>query len=163
VLPDLPPPSSRDALRPVVPAPAGEQPVQVAPPPEVPARAAPPPTGEQDFRDGLRALMAGNPQQAVAALDRACGISSSSQMDICYWAAVAWLRAGDRERARQGFAGVVARWPGSTHIGEANVALGWLLLEAGDRTAARARFAAAGDDRIPSVRAEALRGLAAAQ
>jgi hypothetical protein len=35
------------------------------------------------------------------------------------------------------------------------------LLDAGDREAARARFAAAANDRMPSVRAEAARGLAA--
>lgn len=116
-----------------------------------------------DFREGLQALMAGDARKAVVSLDRACATPSSSQMDICYWAAVAWSRTGDRVRARASFANVVARWPGSTHIGEANVALGWLLLDTGDRTAARARFAAAADDRMPRVRAEALRGLAAAQ
>jgi hypothetical protein len=58
---------------------------------------------------------------------------------------------------------VLARWPGSTHAGEASVALGWLLLDAGDRDAPPDRFAAARSDRMPSVRAEAARGMAAAQ
>lgn len=140
-----------------------------APPPPAPTPATDPPLatprpspGERDFHDGLRALFAGDLPVAVAALDRACSASSSSQDDICYWAAVAWLRSGDRSRARRGFSDMLAHWPNSTHAGEANVALGWLLLDSGDRAAARARFAAAVNDRIPSVRADAVRGLATA-
>jgi hypothetical protein len=118
---------------------------------------------EQDFRDGLRTLLTGDPRGATAALDRACGAPSSSQDDSCYWAAVAWLRGGDRTRARRAFTEMLARWPGSTHVGEAHVALGWLLLEIGDCSAARMHFAAAADDRVPSVRASAVRGLTASQ
>ncbi len=99
----------------------------------------------------------------TGALDRACGMPSTGQDDICYWAAIAWLRAGDRPQARRALTDVLTRWPGSTHAGEASVALGWLVLEAGDRDAARARFAAAVNDRMPGVRAAAARGLAAAQ
>ena len=118
---------------------------------------------EQDFRDGLRTLLTGDPRGATTALDRACGVPSSSQDDSCYWAAVAWLRGGDRTRARRAFTEMLARWPGSSHVGEAHVALGWLLLEIGDRSAARTHFAAAADDRVPSVRASAVRGLTASQ
>ena len=132
-------------------------------PPAAPLPAAAPGTTEQAFRDGLRALFAGDPRGAVEPLDRACNVSSTSQDDICYWAAVASQRAGDRDAARRKLAEVAARWPRSTHAGEANVALGWLLVQAGDRVSARRSFAAAADDRIPKVRAEALRGLAATQ
>jgi len=125
----------------------------------LPSRSA----AEQDFRDGLRTLLTGDPRGATAALDRACGAPSSTQDDSCYWAAVAWLRGGDRMRARRAFTEMLTRWPGSTHAGEANVALGWLLLEIGDRSAARTHFAAAADDRVPSVRASAVRGLTASQ
>lgn len=121
------------------------------------------PAVEQDFQDGLRALLTGHPRDAVDPLARACAVSSSSQADICYWAAVAQLRAGDRARARGAFTDVANRWPGSTHIGETNLALGRLLLEAGDRAAARTRFAAAAQDPMPDVRSEALRGLTASQ
>ena len=69
---------------------------------------------------------------------------------------------GDPARARRGFDDFLVRFAGSTHAGEASVALGWLLLEAGEPAAARARFAAAARDPLPSVRAEARRGLAAA-
>jgi hypothetical protein len=131
--------------------------------PASPASPAAPAAEEQDFHDGLRMLLAGEARAAVAPLDRACRISSSTQDDICYWAAVASQRSGDTVRARDGFGDVLARWPHSTHAGEANVALGWLLLDHGDRAGARARFAAAADDRMPTIRAEALRGLAAAR
>jgi hypothetical protein len=132
--------------------------------PAVAATVTPPPaTVEHDFHDGLRALLARDARAAVGPLERACAISSSTQDDICYWASVASQRAGDLVRARASFADALARWPHSTHAGEANVALGWLLLDNGDRAGARARFAAAADDRMPAVRAEAIRGLDAAR
>jgi TolA-binding protein len=140
---------------------AAPEPGQPEPSPiDVAARQAA--AAEQAFHDGLQALLVGQARAATGPLDRACGLPSTSQDDICYWAAVAWLRAGDRSRARQALSDVLARWPRSTHAGEASVALGWLLLDAGDRAAARNRFAAAVDDRMPGVRAEATRGLAAA-
>jgi hypothetical protein len=145
------------AAQPTPPAEASGSAVVIAP-------ARPPlPTSERDFRDGLRALLAGDPHKAIAALDRACAVPSSTQADVCYWAAVAWLRTGDRVRARRGFDDILIRFPGATHAGEANVALGWLLLDAGDRVAARARFAAAANDAMLGVRTDALRGLAAAR
>jgi len=159
--PPPPPPSPTGAAA----TPAGEHTTELAAPgpaAELPVAAPRRPSGELDFHDGLRALLTGDPHGAVDALDRACATPSSSQDDSCYWAAVAWLRSGDRPRARRGFSDLVARWPSSTHAGEANVALGWLLLDSGDRAAARARFAAAVNDRMPSVRADAQRGLAAA-
>jgi hypothetical protein len=160
--PSLPPLASSDPAAPAPPPPRHEPPTS-APPSRAAAplsRPAPPP-GEEAFRAGLHSLTAGDARAAVGALDRACGIASSHQDDACYWAAVAWLRLGDRLRARAAFADVVARWPRSTHTGEANLALGWLLLEIGDRAGARARFAAAVDDPVPSVRADARRGLTA--
>jgi TolA-binding protein len=118
---------------------------------------------EQEFRDGLRTLFVGDARGALGLLAHACGEPSTSQDDVCYWAAVARLRSGDRGGARQALLDVLARWPGSTHAGEASVALGWLLLEAGDRAGARARFATGASDRLPAVRADAARGLLAAQ
>jgi TolA-binding protein len=174
-----PPLSPRASRSPALPAPslprvASSDPAAPSPPPrdESPASTPPshaaappprpvPPAGEQAFRAGLHALTAGDARAAVGALDHACGTASSNQDDACYWAAVAWLRLGDRLRARAAFADVVERWPRSTHAGEANLALGWLLLDIGDRDGARARFAAAVDDPIPSVRADARRGLTA--
>jgi TolA-binding protein len=135
----------------------GRGPASVSPTAPLPAAA------ERDFRDGLRTLLAGDPASATTALDRACSAPSNSQDDGCYWAAVARLRSGDHHRARRGLGDMLARWPGSTHVGEANVALGWLLLEVGDTAGARTRFAAAAADRLESVRASALRGLAAAR
>ncbi|HEX3764326.1 MAG TPA: hypothetical protein VHW23_36780 [Kofleriaceae bacterium] len=182
--PSASPPGSTPESRPPTapPRPAPSIAVSRPPPEPAPAPAPPPPApeppaaepaainaatqaaaAEQAFHDGLRALFAGNARDATGPLDRACGMPSTSQDDVCYWAAIAWLRVGDRPQARRALTDVLAHYPGSTHAGEASVALGWLLLDAGDRGAARARFAAAVNDRMPSVRTEATRGLAAAQ
>jgi hypothetical protein len=162
---------------------SGPAPDRAAPPPTTDApdairATAPPPTerapgaptsasadiaaAERAFRDGLQSLLAGDPRAARAPLERACAAPSSSREDSCYWAAVAWLRSGDRTRAAHGFTDLLSRWPASTHAGEASVSLGWLLLDSGDRASARTRFSAAATDAMPSVRAEANRGLAAA-
>lgn len=166
-----PPPSSPRAshIAPPKPprAPAAAEAEQTAP---APAQPVPAPVSEaasaataaeRAFRDGLRALLAGDARRALEPLGRACAAPTTSQEDACYWAALAQQRSGDRPGARQAFQELLTRWPASTHAGEASVALGWLLLDAGDRDAARARFAAAVNDRMPSVRAEAARGLAA--
>jgi TolA-binding protein len=120
-----------------------------------------PAAGEHAFRDGLHALLAGDPRAAVGLLDRACAGPAGGIEDSCYWAAVAWLRVGDRPRARRGFDDFLIRWPVSSHAGEASVALGWLLVEAGEPIAARVHFAAALNDPLPDIRREAARGLAA--
>jgi len=137
-------------------------PAGTGPPPPQPSAPAPP-DPEQDFRDGLSTLLGGNAGAAIPLLDRACRAPSASQDDSCYWAAVAWLRSGARPHARRAFTEVLTRWPGSTHASEAHIALGWLLLEVGDPVAARSHFAAAADDKLPSIRADALRGLTATQ
>jgi len=149
-------------------APAANRVTSAPPDARPPADAVPREAGsasraEHDFRDGLRTLLAGDPRGATEALDRACSAPSSSQDESCYWAALAWLRSGDRGHALRAFTDMLSRWPGSSHAGEANVALGWLLLEIGDRSAARTHFAAAAADRMPSVRASAVRGLTASQ
>jgi regulator of sigma E protease len=118
---------------------------------------------ERDFRDGLRTLLAGDAAAARGPLDRACAAPSSAQADVCYWAAIAWLRAGDRAHARRSLEELLIRFPGATHAAEASVALGWLVLERGDKAGARARFAAAAAAPLPEVRADAARGLAAAR
>jgi TolA-binding protein len=182
--PPLTAPSTTPApRRPARPSPSSPRASHVAPPkpPRAPVaeaeQTAPPPAqlvpapvseaasaaaaAERAFHDGLRALLAGDARRALEPLGRACAASTTSQEDACYWAALAQLRSGDRPGARQAFQELLTRWPASTHAGEASVALGWLLLDAGDREAARARFAAAANDRMPSVRAEAARGLAA--
>jgi TolA-binding protein len=74
---------------------------------------------------------------------------------------VAWLRGGDRTRARRAFSEMLVRWPGSTHVGEAHVALGWLLFERRELTAAKAEFEAAQQDSSARVRDRATAGLAA--
>ena len=160
-----PPSLSATVRSPVLPAepPPRTPPATPALPSATPAVPSALAAAERAFRDGLHALLAGDVQAATAPLDRACGAATSTQDEACYWAAVAWLRVEDNAQASRRLGDLLARWPRSSHAGEASVALGWLLLEAGDRAAARARFAAAANDPLPSVRAEAVRGLGVAQ
>ncbi len=153
-LPPQPAPSS----------PSGSSPKPLAPtpskPPPSPHRAAP---FEEQFAKGLRALTSGKVAESIAPLQLVCGAASSSLTEeACFWVAVAKLRAGDRAGASMSFARFLAVWPRSSHAGEASVSLGWLLMENGDRSSARARFKAAAADPSPSVRSSATRGLAAA-
>ena len=150
--PARPPPPQPEIIEPTPPTTSAEPAAPPAPDPAV---------GEHAFRDGLHALLAGDPHTALGLLDRACNGPAGGVEDSCYWAAVAQLRLGDRPRARHGFDDFLQRWPASSHAGEARVALGWLLVEAGEPVAARVHFAAALNDPLPDVRSEAQRGLAA--
>jgi TolA-binding protein len=113
------------------------------------------------FAQGLRLLTEKKAGDAVAPLQRACAATASISEDACYWLAVAHLRSGARSGAAMDFSRFLARWPRSSRSGEATVALGWLLLDGGDRENARLRFAAAVTDPSPAVRAAARKGLAA--
>jgi TolA-binding protein len=158
-------PPAAAAVPPPAQPPDGARVAEGDPQPALPPAPPPPPSAEseQAFHHGLRALLSGDALKAAKELDRACAPPSTIQQDACYWAAVAWRRAGDRARARSGFAEILSRWPRSPHVGEASVGLGWLLLEAGERAEARLRFAAGVSDPTSSVREEALRGLSAAR
>ena len=79
--------------------------------------------------------------------------------DALYWHAVATARAGDPGRGRQLFGEFLARFPASSRAGEAEDALGWLLLEAGERRAAHHAFERAALDPSPRVQANAREGL----
>ncbi len=79
--------------------------------------------------------------------------------DALYWRAVAVEHAGDDAGARTLFAAFLDRFPSSSRAGEAAATLGRLLLEAGDRSAARQAFERAARDPSPQVRATAQEGL----
>jgi TolA-binding protein len=133
---------------------------QTAPEQARPLPTSPPiSSAEQQFAQGLRTLTKGKAEAALRPLISSCQAGVSISEEACYWAAVARLRSGDRRGATIAFASILTRWPQSTRVGEASVALGWLLLERGDRSGARTRFAAAINDSSPSVRAAARRGL----
>ena len=73
---------------------------------------------------------------------------------------MALARAGHRDAARAALADFLARAPHHARAGAASVMLGWLLVDAGDPAAARARFRAALADPDPRIRASARNGIA---
>jgi hypothetical protein len=123
------------------------------------ARAAP--AARASFDRAWALLRQGDPRQAatlfaeVEVLAQGRGIAE----DALYWRAVAIARTGDGQEARRLFGDFLGRFPGSPRAGEAATALGWLLLDGGDRGAARTAFERATGDPSPTVRASALDGL----
>ncbi len=81
--------------------------------------------------------------------------------DASFWRAVSLSRAGRSREAAEGFSSFLARHPHSPRVGEASAALGWLLLQSGNRIAAEARFRAATADGLAEVRRSAELGLKA--
>ena len=75
----------------------------------------------------------------------------------------AWRSIGPTvsPEAQEALTRFLVRYPKSDRVGEAAVMLGWLLLRAGDATAADARFGSALGDPSERVRRSALAGLAA--
>jgi TolA-binding protein len=86
---------------------------------------------------------------------------SPIEEDAAYWRAVAVARSGDSGIARRLFGEFLRRFPESSRAGEAALAFGWLLLEAGDLDQARSAFERAARDASAPVRARALDGLRA--
>jgi TolA-binding protein len=79
--------------------------------------------------------------------------------DALYWRAVAVGRTGDSATARQLFGEFLDRFPASSRAGEAALASGWMLLEAGEPRAARRAFERAARDPSPRVQVNAQEGL----
>ena len=126
----------------------------------LPARPTP---SEAAFQAGWQALKSANYGEAAAAFARVIAMAPAAPLaeDARYWEAVALARAGRDEVARRAMATFLDRHARSARAGEVSVMLGWLLLEAGESTAARARFQAATSDRQRKVRDSARAGLAA--
>ena len=129
--------------------------------PARPSSPAGPPAARASFDCAWSLLRQGDPKGAAALfaeverLARGKGIAE----DALYWRAVAIARAGDGGEARRLFGDFLARFPGSPRAGEAATALGWLLLDSGDPSAARGAFERATADPSPTVRASALDGI----
>ncbi|HET9987868.1 MAG TPA: hypothetical protein VFQ65_05095 [Kofleriaceae bacterium] len=134
-------------------------------PPLVPAPARSPAAlpGEADFRAGWAALRANDAATAADKLDAACKAALHTALgdDACFWAAAAAKRANDPARARAALDVFIASFPASPRIGEASALLGWILLDAGDRSGAERAFHRAEQDRVPKIRDSAAKGLAA--
>jgi TolA-binding protein len=114
------------------------------------------------YDEGWAAMRGGDFEHAASAFARVTILEPDGALseDASYWYAVALARA-KRGEAIAAFRDLISRYPHSTHVGEANAMLGWLLVEAKQSAEAERRFRAAIDDPKPSVRDSARSGLAA--
>jgi TolA-binding protein len=147
---ETPTPSERPA--------PSEEPAPVKPqaPPPAPTAAV-----ERQFQIGWSALRAHNTKEAARAFAEAASKAGEQPLaeDATFWHAVALERTAHDESARTALAIFIARYPHSPRTGEAQVLLGSLLLENGDKAGAAARFRAALADPVERVRANARAGL----
>jgi TolA-binding protein len=81
--------------------------------------------------------------------------------DAAFWLAVSYSYSGRKTDAEKAYASFLRGFPASARVGEASVALGWVLFERGDLTGAGALFSTAKNDRVTKVRESALKGLEA--
>jgi TolA-binding protein len=139
------------------PAPAVEPPAVPAPAPE----ARTPSAAEQAYAEGWEAMRASHYARAAEAMKRAAEVSPSSTLaaDARYWEAVALARQGQSGKARAAMESFLRRYPGSPRLGEVSVMLGWILVESQEWPRADQLFRSAENDRAPSVRDSARKGL----
>jgi hypothetical protein len=125
--------------------------------------ATPDPTAgaQTSFAHAWSLLRSGDPRAAAAELAQLQRQARGRDIeeDALYWRAVALHRSDDGAGAVACFAEFLERFPASSRAGEAAAALGWLLLQAGDRRGARQAFERAAGDPSPHVRSDAQQGL----
>jgi TolA-binding protein len=132
-----------------------------------PAPTAPPTSqdseAERAFAAGWDDLRDGHPGAAATAFRQSYVSDPSGALgeDAQFWEAVALARADRKGEAREAMQAFLQQHPRAARAAELSVMLGWLLLDAGEQAAARARFEAALDDTRPAVREGARKGLAA--
>ena len=113
------------------------------------------------FDSGWASLRAGHARDAAetfAELERRAR-GRAIQEDALYWRAVATARCKETESAGRQFREFLAKFPRSARRGEAAVALGWILFDAGDIGEARRAFEQAASDPAAGVRASAAEGM----
>ncbi len=113
------------------------------------------------FDEGFATLTSGDPSSAAVIFERAARSAPSDPLaeDASFWRASALVRAksGTAVSALESF---LSRYASSPRVGEASAMLGWLILDR-DLDRAEKLFHAAEGDRVASVRASAIKGLAA--
>jgi TolA-binding protein len=113
------------------------------------------------FDSGWASLRAGDARDAAETFAelarRARG--RAIQEDALYWRAVATARCKETESAGRQFREFLAKFPRSARRGEAAVALGWILFDAGQIGEARGAFEQAASDPAAGVRASAAEGM----
>jgi TolA-binding protein len=113
------------------------------------------------FHSGWESLRAGNARDAAetfAELERRAQ-GRGIQEDALYWRAVATARCKESANAGRLFQEFLAKFPRSARRGEAAVALGWILVDAGEVGEARRAFQQAASDPAASVRGSAAEGI----
>jgi FecR-like protein/tetratricopeptide repeat protein len=113
------------------------------------------------FDRAWSSLRAGNAEEAAetfAELERRAK-GRAIEEDALYWRAVSVARSKDSATAGLLFREHLRRFPLSSRRGEASVALGWILLDAGDVNDARRAFEQAISDPASSVRDSAAEGI----
>ena len=119
--------------------------------------------GEADFRAGVASLRAGDAAAATRSFSSACTAAQKDALgeDACFWVGAAAKRAGQTATAREALTRFLSSYPSSARAGEAAALVGWILYDAGELDAAKARFELAARDRVPKVKASATKGLEA--
>ena len=147
----------------IAPIPAPVRPAIIASDASPPQRSNPAGPGEIEFRAGWNALRAGRSADAARLLASACTAAGSNALgeDACFWSGVAAKRDGQNAVARNALTRFVQRFPTSSRAAEASALLGWVLYDAGDLDGAESQFRRAVDDRVPTIRDNARRGLTA--
>jgi len=129
--------------------------------PSAPSRGQPSANESALFDRAWSSLRAGDAAEAAASFAelerRARG--HAIEEDALYWRAVSVARTKDSAAAGLLFREFLRRFPASSRRGEASLALGWILLDAGNVNAAREAFEQALSDPAGSVRDSALEGL----
>jgi TolA-binding protein len=118
---------------------------------------------ELAFARGWSALRANDFEAAAQAFGQAAAERNDNALgeDAAFWKGVALARANHPTEAQEALTRFLVLYPRSDRAGEASVMVGWLLLRAGDVTAAEARFGGALGDPSERVRQSARAGLAA--
>ena len=118
---------------------------------------------ELAFARGWSALRTNDFGAAADAFGQAASARADNALseDALFWTGVALDRANRLAEAQEALTRFLLRYPRSDRAGEASVMLGWLLLRAGDTSAADARFGSALGDPAERVRRSARAGLAA--
>lgn len=116
---------------------------------------------EAAFVGAWNAMRRNDFSAAAAAFARVLAVSPDGPLseDASYWFAVSTARIPQPINAIAAFRAFLDQYPHSRRTGEASAVLGWLLVDAGDRTEAKRRFEAATTDHSTEVRASARAGL----
>ncbi|HEY4181858.1 MAG TPA: hypothetical protein VGM90_33675 [Kofleriaceae bacterium] len=136
---------------------------RVSRPPKPRPPVMPPTTKPQEveFTRGWEHMRQGDLSDAAVAFGRAVALDPSGALaeDASFWRAIAIARLDRTYEAITALREFLATYQNSTRSGEASATLGWLLVDIGELTEARARFRTAEQDTNAAVQMSARKGL----